>query len=193
MRFIAPLSDRVARRIGLGAALLFAFLYLYSVGNIVVAPGVDLAAGGSVPSVSVAPEWSQKMWKQIAPFVWEPIVALYLFRAFAVFISPLNFLLALLLGGLVGLNMAVAFSRARLTYAPRKGGGVVQGFLASLPGLLTGFSCCVPTLVLALSSLAAGFTVATIAVAPYFLPLAAVALVLNLLWSFRQFACSMDR
>lgn len=190
--WIMPFRDRIARRIGISAGVVFVLLYLYSVGNIVIALDVDLAAGKSVPSISVVPDWSGKMWKPIAPFVWEPIAAIYLFRSVALFLSVPNLLLALLLGVLVGLNLAAAVARARLMTAGFKRGSL-RGLLASLPALLTGFTCCVPTVILALGSLAAGFAVAAIAVAPYFLPLAALALVLNLLWSFRQFACSIEQ
>jgi hypothetical protein len=92
---------------------------------------------------------------------------------------------------LVALNMAIAVARARLLAATKKPSGFVGGFLASLPALLTGFICCVPTIILALGSVAAAFSVAAIAVAPYFLPLAAVALITNLLWSLRQFSCAI--
>lgn len=189
--WIIPFRDRIARRIGISAGAVFLLLYLYSVGNIVIALDVDLAAGKSVPSISVVPDWFGKIWKPIAPFVWEPIAAIYLFHPVALFLSVPNLLLALLLGALVGLNLTAAIARARLTTSGIKRGSV-RSLAASLPALLTGFTCCVPTVILALGSLAAGSAVAAIAVAPYFLPLAAVFLVLNLAWSTRQFACAVS-
>jgi hypothetical protein len=171
--------------------LAFVFFYLYSVGNIVIASGADLAFGKPIPAVSVVSDWGTKMWKPIAPFVWEPIVAVYPFRSVALFISIPNLLLGLLLGTLVALNMAVAIARARLVVAMKKSGGFLSGFLASLPALLTGFACCVPTVILALGSLAAAFTVAAVTVAPYFLPLAVLALVGNLVWGLRQYSCAL--
>jgi hypothetical protein len=123
--------------------------------------------------------------------VWEPIAAFYPIRSAALFLSVPNLLLALLLGTLVALNMAVAIARARVTLTVKKSRGVVRGFLPSLPALLTGFTCCVPTIVLALGSLTATFAVAAIAIAPYFLPLAAIALISNLLWGLRQFSCAL--
>jgi len=185
------LKDRLARRVGVWTGVAFVLLYLYSVRNIVIAPGVDLVFGTSLPSAVVISDWPAKMWKSVAPFVWEPIAALYLTRAVALFISPLNLLLALVLGILVALNMAVALARARLMAVTKEGSGFMGGFLASLPALLTGFTCCVPTVILALGSAAAAFSVAAIAVAPYFLPLAVVALIANLLWNLRQFSCAI--
>ncbi|HEU4343152.1 MAG TPA: hypothetical protein VFU31_16485, partial [Candidatus Binatia bacterium] len=89
------------------------------------------------------------------------------------------------------LNMAAAIARARLLVSHRKGGGFLRGFLVSLPALLTGFTCCVPTIILTLGSLAAAFTVAAITIAPYFLPVAVITLVGNLVWGLRQFSCSV--
>lgn len=101
------------RRLALLVGLAYALAYLYSVQNIVVAPGRDLALGAPVPSAAVVADWSAKLWKPIAPFVWEPVVAIHLFRPVAIFLSPPNLLLALGLGTLVGLNVAVAVARAR--------------------------------------------------------------------------------
>lgn len=176
---------RTAVLVGLGYVL----AYLYSVQNIVVAPGVDLALGAPVPSVSVAPDWTARVWKPIAPFVWEPVVAVRPLRPVAVFLSVPNLLVALTLGALVGLNVAAAVARARAARGGEGRSRSVRGLLASAPGLLTGFTCCVPTVVLALGSLAAGFTVAVIAVRPYFIPAAALALTANLVWSARRLRC----
>jgi hypothetical protein len=185
------LNDRVARRVGVWVGVAFVLSYLYSVGNVVIAPGADLAFGRPVPAASVVSDWAAKMWKPIAPFVWEPIAALYPIRSVALFISVPNLLLAVLLGILVGLNMAAAISRTRLLVAVNKSGGFLRGFVVSLPALLTGFTCCVPTIVLALGSLGGAFTVATITIAAYFLPIAALALLGNLLWGLRQFSCTI--
>jgi hypothetical protein len=183
------LSDQLARRLGVCLGLAFVVVYLYSVGNIVIAPRAALAFGRPIDAVAIVSDWETKMWKPIAPFVWEPIVALYPIRSVALFISVPNVLLALLLGTLVALNMAVA--RAKLVAAGKNSGGFASGFLASLPALLTGFACCVPTVILAFGSLAAAFTVAAVAIAPYFLPLAAFALVGNLIWDLRQYSCAL--
>lgn len=184
--WISALGDRVARRIGVWAGIAYMLLYLYSLGHILIDPGADVAFGRPVPSADLIPDWSAKVWKPVAPFVWEPIAAIYPLRSVAIFLSMPNLLLALLLGTLVALNLTAAIARARLmTGGVRRGS--VRGLLASLPALLTGFACCVPTVILALGSLAAGFAVAAITVAPYLLPAAVLALILNLFWSFRQY------
>ncbi|HWP60487.1 MAG TPA: hypothetical protein VNL14_21500 [Candidatus Acidoferrales bacterium] len=183
--------DRLALRWGVSVGVAFVLLYLYSVGNIVIAPGAGLAFGIPLPSASVVPDWAEKISKPIAPFVWEPVAALYLSRSVAVFISVPNLVLAVFFGTLVALNMAVAIARTRVMATATRGRGVVSGFLASFPALLTGVSCCVPTVILALGSLAAALSVAAITIAPYFVPVAAGALAANLLWSLRQFACAV--
>lgn len=177
------------RRAGVVVGLAYVLAYLYSVQNIVVAPGVDLALGASVPSVSVVPDWTARIWKPIAPFVWEPVVAIRPLRSVAVLLSVPNVLLALTLGALVGLNVAAAIARAAAAPRPERRSRSLRGLLASAPGLLTGFTCCVPTVVLALGSLAAGLTVAVVAVRPYFIPAAALALTANLVWSARRLRC----
>lgn len=182
-------GNRSSALIGLLAGVAYVLAYLYSVQNIVVAPGVDLAAGAAVPSAAVVADWSAKVWKPIAPFVWEPVVAVYPLRSVAVFLSVPNLLVALSLGALVGLNVSVAVARVQAARAGRGRAGSAKGLLASTPSLLTGFTCCVPTAVLALGSLAAGFTVAVVAVRPYFIPAAALALTANLLWSLRRLRC----
>lgn len=174
------------RRAGIFVGLGYVLAYLYSVQNIVVAPGVDLALGAPVPSVSLAPEWTSRVWKPIAPFVWEPVVAIRPLRPVALFLSVPNLLVALALGAVVGLNVATAVARARAARRAERRARSLRGLLASAPGLLTGFTCCVPTAVVVLGSLAAGFTVAVIAVRPYFIPAAALALTANLAWSARQ-------
>lgn len=185
----AALRTRSGGRIGLLVGVGYVLAYLYSVQNIVVVPGIDLAAGAPVPSVSVVADWGAKMWKPIAPFVWEPVMAVYPLRSVAVFLSVPNLLVGVALGALVGLNVRVAVARVHATRAMGGQAGSAEGLLASVPGLLTGFTCCVPTVVLALGSLAAGFTVAVIAVRPYFIPAAALALTLNVLWGARRLRC----
>jgi hypothetical protein len=79
------------------------------------------------------------------PFSWEPVArvvagpVLYLF-------SPLNLLLAGLLGALVGLNGAVALVSYRAPVAC----GVERsaGLLAAVPALLSGAACCGPAFLL---------------------------------------------
>lgn len=188
---MSRISDQRTRLVGLAVGVGYMLAYLYSVGNVVVAPGVDLVPGASVPTAFLAADWQAKMWKPVAPFLWEPVAALYPLRSLAVFLSVPNLLLALLLGTLVGLNVAVAVARARLLRQTRTGGASLKGLLGAAPGLLTGFTCCVPTLVLALGSLAASFTLAVIAVRPYFIPAAALALTANLLWSVRRVRCQV--
>ena len=86
-RLTACLSDRMARRIGVWLGLVFALLYLYSVGNIVISPGADLAFGKPTPSIFLVSDWSAKIWKSIAPFAWEPIAPVYPLHSVALFIS----------------------------------------------------------------------------------------------------------
>jgi hypothetical protein len=186
-----PGGDRRTARgvpaaVGLLVALAYLLVYLYSVQNLVVAPG--LVVPGGVPAVSVLPDWPAKVWKPIAPFLWEPVVAVYPTPGLALLLSPPNLLLGLLLAALLGLNVGVGLARLGALGPFRRGGG---GLAAAAPALLTGFACCVPTLVLALGALGASFTVAVIAVRPFFIPLAVLALTANLVWGLRRLRCEV--
>jgi hypothetical protein len=173
-------------QVGALVALAYLLVYLYSVQNLLVAPG--LVAPGGVPSVAVLVDWHAKVWKPIAPFLWEPVVALYPLPGVALLVSPPNLLLGLLLAALLGANVGVVLARLGATGSFRRGGG---GVVASVPALLSGFACCVPTLVLALGALGATFTVAVIAVRPFFVPLAVLALAANLVWGLRRLRCEV--
>lgn len=189
---IAILRLKRFRRLGLLASLVYLFAYLWSIQNIVYLPDFDLTHVAPIPSIALAEDWATKMWKSIAPFVWEPIAVIYPVNHIMVFISIPNLLIALLLSALVGLNLAVAGHRFAQCQAIGRRSGSFKGLLASVPSLLTGFTCCVPTFLIALGSLAAGLTVAVIALRPLFVPAAALALGLNLIWGTWQVSCRVD-
>ena len=65
--FIDCIGDRVARRVGLSIGVAFVLWYLYSVGNVLVAPGLDLAFGRPTPTASLVSDWAAKMWKPTPP------------------------------------------------------------------------------------------------------------------------------
>ena len=110
------------------------------------------------------------------PFQWEP-VALIVAGPVELLLSPLNVLLGGLLGALVGLNLAVSLVAYRGPAACKLGPGA--GAAAGLPGILSGFACCGPTVLLVVG-VQASATLLT--VFQWLLPLTVVALVGTLLW-----------
>ena len=111
-----------------------------------------------------------------SPFQWEP-VALVVAGPVELLVAPLNVALGSLLAGLVGLNLAVSVVAYRGPSACRLGPGA--GAAAGLPGLLSGFACCGPTILLVVG-LQASATILT--VFQWLVPLTVVALVGTLLW-----------
>jgi len=153
----------------------YLLLYLYSLQHLLVLPAPALRTGAPL-AVEVAGDWPSNVWKAVAPFSYEPIAAIYIGHHLAVFLAVPNLLLGLGLGGLVGLNAAVAaaaFAKRRTCRRP----GV--GLLGTLPGLLTGFTCCVPTVALALGL---NSVLALVTLRTYFIPASVLVLAGGLLW-----------
>jgi hypothetical protein len=169
------------RRWGVGAALAYLVVYLFAIQNVTVSPGSDLTRFVDVPSIQIAPDWTSKVFKQIAAFYYEPIAAVYPVNHVTILVSPVNIAMGTLLGVLVGLNVALALYLVSRARACRR--RAFTGLLGALPGFLTGFACCVPTLALVLG---AQFTVVLVALRSYFFPFALLALLASLAWNARR-------
>lgn len=175
------LGVRRLRRIALGVAAAYLLVYLFAIGNLVVSPGTDLARFVPIPSARVVPDWTSKVFKQIAAFYYEPVVTIYPANHVTILVSPVNIAMGLVLGALVAVNVALALRISSLARACRT--RAFGGLLGALPGLLTGFACCVPTVALVLG---AQFAVALIALRSFFFPLALAALLASLAWNARR-------
>ncbi|MGH2660833.1 MAG: hypothetical protein ACRDHS_14525 [Actinomycetota bacterium] len=176
---------RIRRQRWIAATVTAGYLvvYLLAIQNLVISPGTDLTRFVDVPSVHIVPDWTSKVFKQIAAFYYEPVAAIYPLNHVTILVSPVNLGIGLLLGALVGTNVAVALHLVRCARACRT--RAFNGLLAAIPGFLTGFACCVPTVALVLG---AQFTVALIALRSYFFPFALAALLLSLTWNARRAA-----
>lgn len=178
---LEALRVRRYQRWALAVTAAYLLVYLWAIQNLVVSLGTDLTRFVDVPSVQVVPDWTSKVFEPIAAFYYEPVAAIYPVNHVTLLLSPVNFGMGLLLGVLVGLNVAVALQVARTALACRRRS--FGGLLGALPGFLTGFACCVPTFALVLG---AQFTLALIAVRSYFFPLAVAAMLLSLVWNARR-------
>jgi hypothetical protein len=188
MAGLALVFKRRSYRYGaLIVALLYVIIYLLAIENIVYLPGVNLAQFAPIPSVQLAQDWAGKLFKARAPFIWEPIGVFYISSYLMVMLAVPNLLIALLLGELVGMNLAIGLY-GMFALGGFRGAGSWRGLLGALPGLLTGFACCAPTFLIALGSAAAGITAGVITVRPFLIPLSIVILVLSLLWSAGRIA-----
>jgi len=176
---MSRLIQSMTRHRWLTATTMLAYLvvYLLAIQNLVVARSLRT----DLPSFELLPGWVTRLAEPIAPFYFEPVAALYLSDNLTLLISPLNLLMGLVLGGLVALNLAVAVDAYRHARACRR--RAVGGLLGSLPGFLTGFACCVPTVALMLG---AQFTLALIALRSWFFPVAVIAMSASLAWNLRS-------
>lgn len=91
--------------------------------------------------------------------------------------GPVNVLIGLVLGTLVGVTLAVSLVSWRSPSACRVGAGA--GASAGLPGLVSGFACCGPQLLVVIGLQASAGLIAAM---QWMVPLAVVLLVVTLLW-----------
>jgi hypothetical protein len=147
-----------------------AYLLLYTAGL------RNLGFGPWGYEIAVVSDPLTRALKPVGPFQWEPI-ALVVVGPVELLIAPLNVLLGSGLAALVGLNLAVSVVAWRGPAACRLGPGA--GAAAGLPGLLSGFACCGPTILL-VAGIQASAGVLTLF--QWLLPVAVVALVGTLLW-----------
>lgn len=163
----------------LSAGTLYFVLYLYAIGHLIFDPNVVSPRG--IPAFVLDLGWAAKIFDPIAGYTFEPVAALYLFEGLTILIAPLNLIIGAGLSGLVTLNVASAlYALAALRSCRRLSW---TGLLGSLPALLTGFACCVPTVGLVLG---ANLALALVGLQGILLPASAVGLVAGLLWNLRR-------
>jgi len=162
------LARRDGRAVALGTGAMYFVFYLVGIGY--------LGLGPSGLEFSVVADPLARLTQLRGPFQWEP-VALAVVGPIELLVSPLNVAMGLLLAALVGVNLGVSLVAYRGPTACRLGPGA--GAAAGLPGLLSGFAGCGPTILLVVG-LQASTTVLT--VFQWLLPVTVVALVGTLLW-----------
>ncbi len=160
-----------------GAAYLL--LYLWSLGHLVV--DRDVVAPGGTPGFVVVPDWTARIFQRIAGVAFEPVAAVYPVAGLAIFLAPANLLIGSVLSFLIALNVVTAADAITTVRSCRR--LPWAGLLGSLPGLLTGLACCVPTVALALG---ANLTLALISVQPFVLPVSLAGLMLGLGWNLHR-------
>ncbi len=163
------------RWLGVLVGIAYTLVYLYSLGQLVI--DRRLAAPAGTPAVLVHAGWLERLTDRVAGYTFEPVAALYLIDGVALFIAPANLLIGLALGGLVALNV-ISAALALMTRSCRSRSAV--GLLGTLPGLMTGFACCAPSVALLLGG---NLTLTLIGMQGLLLPLSFVALLAGLLWN----------
>lgn len=124
--------------------------------------------------------WTELIFRQRSPFLFESIGVIYI-GPIKLFLSIGNFLIALVLGILVGSNISVSYFGFR-SLSLRGAKGIVS-LIGTIPAIIGGAACCVPTLILVIGL---QLTATLAAIWSYFVPLSAVLLILSLWWSLRR-------
>lgn len=157
-------------------ALVYGGLFLWLIG--------DLGGGGSGGLHSSFPAW-ERVWRARGPFHFEPVGLIEIGSLVWTF-SPINTLVALGLGLLLGTNLVLGW---RLRQVPRACGWQASGstFVSSLPALLAGGACCAPLALIWLGLPLAG---ALASISPWLIPLAALLLLASLVYLTRALASS---
>lgn len=159
-----------------------AYFVLYGVGlghlGLVGGAAARSGTGGPGPLVDlfVVSDPIATATRRIAPFQYEP-VALLTVGPIEYLFAPVNAAIGLGLAALVGVTLAVSVVAWRGPSACRIGAGA--GAAAGLPGLLSGFVCCGPTILLVIGIQASAGLLAAL---QWFLPLAVASLLATLLW-----------
>jgi hypothetical protein len=167
------LAWRRTRRIVGISALVYVVLYLYGLG--------DWQYGGQAFRIQVSDRAGEVLFRPMGPFQFEPLALLE--SSWITFLfSPVNVVIALVLGLLVGLNIAYAY----VALAYRTSCSVASynsGLLGSTMGLIAGSACCGPTIFLVLGVQA---TASVMAVFGWLIPLAGLFLLATLWWNTKR-------
>lgn len=168
MAIRGTLSRRDGQLAVVGVGGIYFVLYLFGVGQ--------LGLGQWGVGIDIVADPLSRMTQLRGPFQWESI-ALVVVGPIELLVSPINIALGTALAALVGVNLAVSLVAYRGPSACRLGPGV--GAAAGLPGLLSGFACCGPTILLVVG-VQASTTVLT--AFQWLLPVTVVMLVATLFW-----------
>ncbi|ELZ44696.1 hypothetical protein C463_07047 [Halorubrum californiense DSM 19288] len=135
-------------------------------------------AGASAPrfDLVVADDPVALAARRAAPFQYEPVALLSVGPVEYLF-APVNAALGLALAALVGVTIAVSVVTWRGPSACRIGAGA--GAVAGVPGILSGFACCGPTL---LAVIGVQASAGLLAAFQWFLPASVAGLLVTLLW-----------
>lgn len=163
------------------ALVAYLALYLSAMSYLTLA-GPD--ADGYV-ALDIQPTWRELLFRHRGPFLFEPI-GIARVGPLVVFLSIPNLLIGAALGALIGANLAVSYHAFR-TLGLRGARGL-HALIGTVPALLSGAACCVPTLILAIGL---QFTASLAALWSVLVPLSALLLVASLLWSLHASASSV--
>ena len=163
------------------ALVVYVIIYLIATQHLVY--GIRMGEAQYFFGVQILPNWQDLIFRQRSPFLFEPIGALYLGPNLKLFLSIPNMALALFLGMLVSANVAVSYYSFRKLAL--KGISGFSSLLGTIPAIVSGAACCVPTLILVIGL---QLTATLAAVWSFFVPLSIVLLFISLWWALHKIA-----
>lgn len=170
------LSEKKFKRIFVLSFVLYTLVYLLVTQFLVFGQSSGIWFGAQI-----SPQWQDIILRQRAPFLFESIGVVHLSPYVTFFLSIPNLIFALFLGYLVGLNLAVGYySFRKLGLSGSKG---VVNLVGTIPAILGGAACCVPTLILVLGL---QLTATLTTIWPWLVPASIVLLVGSLFWALGQ-------
>lgn len=173
---VSILSERRFLAAALISLFAYVVLYLAAMQYLIVAPG----GTESFFALQIIPDWQELVFRQRAAFLFEPIGAFHL-GPLVVFLSIPNLAIGFFLGMLVAANIAVSYYSFRAL--GMRGVRGMHSLIGTIPALISGAACCVPTLILVIGL---QLTATLAAVWSLLVPISAVLLVVSLGWSLHR-------
>ena len=172
-RILAQRRFLVAALISLA---LYVLLYLGAMQYLVFTPGTTDAPLG----LELSADWRELAFRRRGPFLFEPVGVLHL-APFAIFLSIPNLAIALALGLLVAANVAASYYGFHAL--GMRGTRGLHALIGTIPALISGAACCVPTLILVIGL---QLTATVTAVWSWLVPVSALLLAVSLWWSLHR-------
>jgi hypothetical protein len=173
---LSILAERRFFITALASLAAYVVLYLAAMQYLIVAPGDT----ESLFALNILPNWQDLVFRQRGPFLFEPVGVLHL-ASVVVFLSIPNLVIAIVLGLLVGANIAVSYYGFHAL--GMRGLRGVHALIGTIPALVSGAACCVPTLILVIGL---QLTATVAAVWSWLVPISALLLLGSLWWSLHR-------
>lgn len=170
---IAILRERRFLATALISLLLYLALYLAAMNYLIA----EARATEPFLGLDIQPNWRELVLRSRSSFLFEPIGTARL-GPVVLFLSIPNIVIGFLLGALIGANVAVSYYGFRSL--GMRGVRGLHALMGTIPALVSGAACCVPTLVLVIGI---QLTATLAAMWSMLVPLSALLLVASLAWS----------
>lgn len=159
-------------------AIVYVMIYLFATQQLIFTSRVSQE--DAIAMFKILPNWKELLIRQRSPFLFEPVGILYLGNL-RFFISAPNIILAFVIGGLVGANISASYYTFKMLGL--KGVRGVGLILGTIPVVLSGAACCVPTIIIIIGL---QLTATLAAVWSLFVPISLILLTASLYWSVKR-------